>query len=480
MWRFVKDFLIYGIAPILGKIAATFLIPIYTSILTTEEYGAMALITSCKGVLDLISNLNIHSGIARDYYEVSEDNRKTLVSTGLFSIIGISSFVCIAAVCSRTFWCETVLGMEPVYLLAFTLMLLSVPTGSLSSYLSIMTRFQKKPVLYTIASFIQLVVQISLSIYLVVYARVGVVGVFVGVLVGEVFTVTYLLFINRGLIGLKFDTKYLKRALVFALPTLPAILAGWVDSSLGQIIVGRNISKADLGVYSIALSIASVFTLVSTAFQNVWSPYLYENYKNESFNRDIKRLFSVFVTVLLFISVSLSLFSKEIILLLTNPEYIEATKYLTLLCVPMSIYLLFPIASSGVSISRDTKYIGISYIMGSVINVAVLFCTIGYLGVVAVPLCLGLSRIVTYMTLYKISEKKINYNVPNGLLVVFVLIVGLCYLIQMFGLKVYYRIAIALVAYGLLLLYLNSIADIRQILKKVEVAFRGKKRYSSQ
>jgi O-antigen/teichoic acid export membrane protein len=471
MWRFVKDFLIYGIAPILGKIAGIFLIPIYTSILTTEEYGAMALITSCKGVLDLISNLNIHSGIARDYYDVSNGNRKTLVSTGLFSIIGISVFVCLAAVSSRTFWCETVLGMESDYLLAFTLMLFSVPTGSLSSYLSIMTRYQKKPVLYTIASFIQLVTQISLSIYLVVFARVGVVGVFVGVLVGEVVTISYLLYINRGLIGLKFDIKYLKRALTFALPTLPAILAGWMDSSLGQIIVGRTISKADLGVYSIALSLTSVFVLVSTTFQNVWGPYLYENYKNESFNRDLKRLFSVFVTVLLFISVSLSLFSKEIILLLTNPDYLKATKYTTLLCVPLSIYLLFPIATSGISISRDTKYIGISYIMGSVLNVFVLFCTIGHLGVVAVPLCLGLSRIVTYSTLYKISVKKINYRVPNWLLVVFVLIIGLCYLIQICDLKVYYRIAIAIVAYGLMFLYLNTVVNFRQLAAKMKVKF---------
>ena len=40
MWSFIKDFFIYGFASVLGKIAAIFLMPIYTNILTKEEYGA--------------------------------------------------------------------------------------------------------------------------------------------------------------------------------------------------------------------------------------------------------------------------------------------------------------------------------------------------------------------------------------------------------------------------------------------------------
>ena len=39
--------------------------------------------------IDLFSNLNIHSGIARDYYEEGI-NRKKLVSTGIYSILSFS------------------------------------------------------------------------------------------------------------------------------------------------------------------------------------------------------------------------------------------------------------------------------------------------------------------------------------------------------------------------------------------------------
>ena len=89
MLRFLKDFLIYGLASVIGKIAALLLMPMYTKILTQEEYGIMAMLISVKGILDLASNLNIHSGIARDYYEKGI-NKTILVSTGFWSILTIS------------------------------------------------------------------------------------------------------------------------------------------------------------------------------------------------------------------------------------------------------------------------------------------------------------------------------------------------------------------------------------------------------
>lgn len=141
MWKFFKDFFIYGFASILGKVAAIFLIPIYTSILTREEYGAMAMLISVKGIIDLISNLNIHSGIARDYYEKDID-RKELVSTGLWSIMSLSCTILILMLLTKSFWLNSVLELSG-YNSSFILVLLSIPAGGFVSYFSILTRFKK-------------------------------------------------------------------------------------------------------------------------------------------------------------------------------------------------------------------------------------------------------------------------------------------------------------------------------------------------
>lgn len=466
MLRFIKDFLIYGFASVIGKIAAVFLMPIYTSVLTQEEYGAMALITSAKGIIDLFSNLNIHSGVARDYKEDGIDKTK-LVSTGLFSILAISLTVFALLACSQSFWQETVLSLDRRFSAAFFIMLLSIPAGSTLSYFSVLTRFKRKPILYSVGTIVQLLIQILVSVVGVVYMHYGIVSIFVGILCGEIFGIAYFTYINRANISFTFDKTYLKRVLLFSIPTLPAILAGWVDSSMGQIIIGKYISKTDLGIYSIALQLASVFSFIGIALQNVWGPYLYENYKKADFVKEVQKLYTAIVLVLTMIAISVSLFSKEIILLLTNSSYLKASQYFTLLCIPMCIYLLFPMATSGISISRDTKYIGISYIVGSLMNVGFMVLFMTQLGVIAVPLALGLSRITTYSILYYISKSKGIIVFPNGVLTIFIVAVVVCYMITVIEVNILYRISIVMIVDVLILMFLGRLVNVNSLIKRV-------------
>ena len=455
--------MIYGLASILGKVAAVLLMPIYTNILTKEEYGAMALIIACKGILDLVSNLNIHSGIARDYHE-DGINRNQLVSTGVWSILGVSSIILAFMLLTRKFWLTNVLGLSSIYITSFTLMLFSIPAASLFSYFAILTRFKRNPILYSIGTILQLLIQLSVSITGVVFLRLGILSIFAGTLCGELFGILYYSFINRSDIAFTFNRKYLKRALLFSIPTLPAILAGWIDSSMGQIIIGKYISTADLGVYSIALQLSSVFGFISIGLNNVWLPYLYENYKKEGFIKEINRLYTAIVLILTIIAVSVSLMSKEIVLLLSNSSYINASNYFTLLCIPMCVYLLFPMATSGISISRDTKYISISYVAGSIINIAFLFIMIKIIGIYAVPIALGLSRIVTYSILYYISKSKGIIVLPNGVLVLLITTIIVCFFIINIDLGTIYRVAIAVLACGTITVYIAKFINIKQFI----------------
>ena len=453
MLKFFKDFFIYGIASVLSKIIAVFLMPVYTSVLTREEYGAMALIVSCKGIIDLFSNLNIHSGIARDYYE-KDVNRSRLVSTGFYSILILSIPILCILITTRNFWTESVLELPQKYDFAFLLMLLSIPAGSILSYFSILTRFKKKPILYTIGSLIQILIQISISVIGVVVLRYGIVSVFVGVLIAELFGIIYFAFINREYIELSFEWKYLKRALLYAIPTLPAILAGWMDTSVGQIFINKYVSMEDLGVYSIALQFASVFTLISIGLNNTWGPFLYENYTKEGFKKQVNDLFTIIVLGLTIVSVTISLLSKELVLLLSNSSYINAAEYIVLLCIPMAVYLLFPIVSSGISISRDTKYIGIAYVAGSLINIMFLLLLMPKMGIIIVPISLALSRIVSYIIQYIVTKRKGILALPSKYIAFLIAMCVAMYFVVIFDISLTYRIIIIIAIDGLIAWYI--------------------------
>ncbi len=463
MKKFFKDFIIYGFASIIGKIAAVLLMPIYTNRIPQEEYGVMALIMSVQTLIGLVSNLNIHSAIARDYHE-TDINRTRLVSTGFYSILGISSLIFLFLASTQSFWQERVLGIEARYSTPFLLMLTTIPVASLLGYFSILTRFKRKPILYSIGTIIQLLIQITISVVGVVYLNYGITSLFAGILCGEAFCIFYYSYINRSNISFTYDFAYLKRALLFSIPTLPAILAEWIDSSMGQIIIGKYISKTDLGIYSIALQLASVFSFVNIALQNVWGPFIYENYKNSNFTQEIRKLYSTIVLILTFIAVSTSLLSKEIVLILSNASYLPASNYFTILCIPMCIYLLFPIASSGINISRDTKYLALSNILGSIMDLVFMFVLLPAIGVVAVPISLAISRITAYFTAYYVSKKKGIITLPNWRLLIFVTSILVCYYINTLQISIIMRILIVCALGISILMYLIKYNNLKSFL----------------
>lgn len=427
MKKFLSQFLIYGCASMLSKIAAVFLMPLYTSVLPKADYGAMAMILACSGVLSMLANLNIHSGIARDYYEPDVD-RKRLVSTGFFSILLCSVMIFMVFFMSRHSWTR-MLGLES-YSKAFLLMLLDIPTCSLLAYFSILTRYKNKPVLFLIGSVSQLAIQISIAVYLVLKRNAGIDGIFFATLLANLYGTLFFMIVNWEFLGWTFDMNVLKRTLAFALPTLPSVLVWWFDTSFGQMLIGKYVSLDDLGVYSISLSITSVFSLITVAFNNVWGPYLYENYKNDGFNAEVRRLYVLFLFFLITISVNLSLLANEIVLLLAQPTYIEAVRYITLLCLPLSVYMLLPFVTSGIGISRKTKYLSYASCTGSLINILMLMVFLPKYGVIVAPLSLAVSRLVNYFMSVYYSNKSVKFDFPHQWILVLTVIIMICYVIN--------------------------------------------------
>lgn len=458
MSRFLKHFFIYGLGSIIGKIAAIFLLPLYTNVLTQKEYGALAIIIAAKGILDIFVNLNIHSGVAREYYECN--NRNKLVSTGFWSIL-LFSFSTIGLIFfTKGFWIDTVLDISG-YERAFALMLLTLPLGSLFSFFGILTRFGQQPLQYSIGSILQIVIQIIFTILFVLVFRRGIEGVLYGMIIGHSFGFIFYFLVIRANIKITFDRYQLKKILNYSLPTLPAILAAWIDSSLGQVLIGNYVSLESAGVYSIALRLASVYLFFHTAFRNVWEPYVFENYKKDNFKNDLYKLFKYTSFVLVLISLHLALLSKELILLFSNNSYLKASEYLVLLTFPFSLTILMQFVEIGPKISRKTKYISYATISGSTLNLILLFSLLPTLGVIIVPISLSISKLIAYIMMSRITYRELKYSFPYFpiILIVIITLIGHFFIVNI-KLPTYVSVLFLLTAdIGLLIYYFPSIKN---------------------
>lgn len=465
MIKFFKQFVIYSLGTTLAKLSSVFLLPVFTNVFTREEYGVIATIIACKGIIDLFSNLNIHAGIARDYY-TPDINKTRLVSTGFISILSFSVLTIVFFYISRNFWVSSVLSIGN-YEKAFIIMLLTIPADSLYYYFAILVRLKQKSILFLVGSIIQLTVQIAAKLFFILYVKIGVIGIFYGLLLGQLVGIVYFIVLNREHIAFSFDKKLLQKVLLFSLPALPAILASWINSSLGQLFIGKFSSLEDAGVYNVALQISSVFLLIYTAFGNVWTPYIFSNFEKPTFKHEVNRLFNYVVIILLVVFVNVALLSKQVVLLLSNSNYIKASDYIILLCMAYFFSILVWFANIGPNIIRKTKYISYASITGSIINFALMLIFIPKFGVIMAPVSLIISHIIGYAisSYFTYKQTALLFSVKN---VVFAVIgMMLCYLFRIINNNEIINIILLVIFNIAILTYIIRKMDLKMMIRKI-------------
>ncbi|MBU0754407.1 MAG: oligosaccharide flippase family protein, partial [Planctomycetes bacterium] len=82
--RILKHSVIYGVGNILSKMIGFILIPVYTNILTTEEYGLMELLQNTMNVIQIIVGMGLGTAILRFYSENKQrEAQETVISTSI-------------------------------------------------------------------------------------------------------------------------------------------------------------------------------------------------------------------------------------------------------------------------------------------------------------------------------------------------------------------------------------------------------------
>ena len=122
--------------------------------------------------------------------------------------------------------------------------------------------------------------------------------------------------------------------------------------------------------------------------------------------------------------------ADEIVLILAQPTYLDAVKYITILCLPLSIYMLLPFVTSGIQISRKTKYLSYANCAGSLVNLIILVTLLPRFGVIVAPLSLTVSRLVNYFISKYYSSKFIDLRFPDSWILIFAAVIAVCYAVN--------------------------------------------------
>jgi O-antigen/teichoic acid export membrane protein len=338
--RQIKNSFIYLLPVIVGNLIPILTLPIFTRILTKEDYGVYALSQVYAIFVNGVANFGLTIGYERNFFEQKETKKVSglLYSTLLFVSIAFLIFGALTYVfkyqlsrliigspdhANLLFWsyCSTgIMGLKNYYLTYFK-----------------NNENAKAFVWYTID---ESLLGVLLSLFMVAYLRIGVIGLVWGQLLASfvIFSVLSCRFFNS--LPVSFNQKALKDSLKLSLPLTPRIFFGVIGNQFDKYMIGLLNTVGGVGIYSIGQKISNVVFTYMTAIQNVFSPQVYKRMfeRGEEGGESVGRYLTPFLYVSISIGLMISLFSEEIISILTPKSYHGAIEIVTILSMLYGSY----------------------------------------------------------------------------------------------------------------------------------------------
>ncbi|MGA2406163.1 MAG: oligosaccharide flippase family protein [Bacteroidales bacterium] len=464
--KFLKDSTIYGISGFLTKGVALLLIPFYTRVLAPAEYGIMDFIAVVAYFAGVFLSLEIYQAIARFYLDFeNQEKRVKSVSTGLlYTTASFTFFVVIVFIFSKYF--SVLLFNAESYSLILKVASVNMLFATLYAYTQNVLRYNLKALEYVICSLINSFLSIGFSVFLVLFLKLGVVGIFCGQLIGNLISLFFTLYYGRANYGFVFDKLSLKFLLVFSIPLVPSSLGVYVLSFVDRFLIKHYINLSDLGIYGLGYRIASISSVIMLALNTASTPLIYANYKNENTPAQLSRLFQLVVFGALTITLAISVFAKEILIIFTTPEYYGATVVIPFLVAAGFLSKLYDY-TPGLYITKKTKTIAIIYISGAVFNVGLNLFLIPITGILGAAVSSIAAALFVFLINLYYSQKL--YYIPFKTRVIIISCISttafiiISYFINFDNIYLNIGLKIIIVLFAILILFKIRLVDFKNI-----------------
>ena len=270
--KVLKSGIWYTVSSIAIRAVAIITSPIYTSMLTTDNYGRANIFNSYVEIFNIVTCLCVVYSIGRakiDYGEKLDEYLSAL--QGLSSSFAFCVLIIVMIFRERI---SGLIGYEVPLVVAMFAYLVVYPSVQ---YMQEKCRFEYKYKENIAISLITCIGTVVLSIALMyLFNDRRYIGKILGTilptfLMGVVF---YIRLLRKG--KLFYHPKYWRYALRIGVPMIPHALAMVVLAQIDRIMIKNICSDADAGLYTYGYSIATILAIFTNAIGQAWLPWLNE------------------------------------------------------------------------------------------------------------------------------------------------------------------------------------------------------------
>lgn len=409
---FIKNTGIFLIGSFGSKFLSFLLLPVYTSILSTSQYGQVDLVTTTQGLLFPIVTIGLSEAIFRFVMNGEIDN-KSVISNGVITLV-VSYFCafCIAHIVNvflkweHMGWMLTILASSMMY-------------DIFSNYLKANQNTKK----YVAVGVFYTIVNLTSNILFLVVFRLGVNGFLIALTLSYLIPAIVVFFKEKiyQLISFRYIDKPLaKRMLKYSFPLIFTSLSWWIVTSSDKYMIRYFLGQSDVGVYSIASKIPLILQTLISILQTVWQ--ISTNQMHDEEPEELKENFVLFTRTFRqtgFISGSaLIILTQPLMLILARNDFYEGWIYAPFLI--LSIVFSFSTGMVSTLYGAYEKNSGVLYsvLVGGGVNVVLNAFLIPRIGVLGATISTAISRLIIAIYRLKDTEKFLQFDREYGVVAV--------------------------------------------------------------
>ena len=361
----IKAGLGYTIANILIKSVGFLSLPIFTRLLTTEEFGLFSVFMAYESILTCIIGFTMHTSVKKANY-VFKNQIGTYVST-IIIIYLINTLILLIFV--LVFKAYLVSWLDLSFISIVLLILYSLGTSTISLYnekISISYNYKRYMLISAISSFGN--IGLSLLLISTLFSSNHYLGRIVGATLSVfIITVSLIVFIlkkNRPV----FNKEYIKFAFVFSLPIIPHGISQVVLAQFDRVMIKKMVGDSKAGIYSFTSNIGIILSVISSSFITVWSSWCFEKLESNG-KKEINKNASLLLLFFTFLTIGLLGISVELIKLLGTNAYWEGKNIVVPIILNAYILFIYSIIVQGEYYHKKTMWVLFGTIIAAIINV---------------------------------------------------------------------------------------------------------------
>lgn len=394
----------YASANVINSAIPFFLLPVLTRVLSSSEYGLVAMFTTFMSVLAAFTGLSIPGAVSVRYFDTETDHPRFVGAS--LAVLAVGTFLTLFFVWLMATPLSGMLHLPEGWLL------IAVLASGIQAVIQIrlvVWQVQNQVFKYGFFQVVQTLVNMSLSLGLIFALGMGWEGRGFGVISAIfLFGIFALCSLHcGGLIRWKFDIQYAKAVLRFGVPLIPHSIGGMMLAMSDRFIVTSVLGVSATGSYAVGAQMGMVVGVLADAFVKAFGPHLLRELKKNDELADVRIVRQCMVVFLLFLALAIVYVSvlPYVYFWIVGGEYLGSLGIAQLIGFGNAFVGMYYVVAGFIFFSEKTGYLARLTFSVGFINVCMTIFLVKWLGVVGAAWGYVIAQLMFFVGAWYIAQK---------------------------------------------------------------------------